>query len=129
MTSSFSYPVGGALLGALAIAAGVVYRAVVTSVHNYDVEVSTVLKTVKMPDFGDSGMLMYQRPWSRWPPYVVGILLGFVFFAIARKKKSIRMPCVSSFCKKIEKKFAKFFTSFIRNYRSFGLIAKNNYIN
>jgi hypothetical protein len=91
----FSSPIGGIIFGAVAIAAGIVYRAVMTSVHNFDVDISTVTKTFERPSMEDYWALIYVRPWARWPPYVTGILLGFAFFVIAKKKKSVRMPTVS----------------------------------
>lgn len=65
-----------------------------TSVHDYDIDVQTVLKTVPKPNNEHLGRMLYRRPWSRWPPYVVGMLLGLAFFMITKRKRTIRIPQV-----------------------------------
>lgn len=79
----------------LLIVAGDSYRAAMTSQHNTGI-ITTVIKTVQgPPSDADWSYKLYHYPWFRGPPYVVGVLLGFMFFMLAKKKKSVRIPFVS----------------------------------
>ncbi len=96
-----SKPVAGVAVSMILIGASIIANAATVYVMHFDANgISGAPTDPKRTHIKNAGNLfMYDAPWIRFPPYVIGILLGYLM----QQKSRIKIPKVRNFKKVIFK--------------------------